>query len=177
MRNIFIGLILVFLDLYLDIGNSRIGLLPDFIGFILILKGIGELKDESEHFKRLIRITGVAIVYFVALYIMDILGVYVPVSIILVLALISTIILLVITRGIISGVRQIELNNDVFLGGSNLLNIWNPFMVTSLISIATVMIPALVIVTIIANVVISIIFLIRFNRTCNLYNHFVYTAY
>jgi len=37
--------------LNIDIGNSRIGLLPDFIGFILILKGIGELKDESEHIK------------------------------------------------------------------------------------------------------------------------------
>lgn len=35
MRNIFIGFLFVFLDFNLSLGTSQIGLIPDFVGYIL----------------------------------------------------------------------------------------------------------------------------------------------
>ena len=36
-------MIFVFLDFDLNIGNSKIGLIPDFIGYIYMYKGAAEL--------------------------------------------------------------------------------------------------------------------------------------
>lgn len=43
MRNIFIGLILILIDLNINSGASTLNLVPDFIGYAFVLKGVIEL--------------------------------------------------------------------------------------------------------------------------------------
>lgn len=50
MKRIFIGLVFILLNLNIDIGSVRIGFIPDFLGYIMIYKGLGELRDKSEDF-------------------------------------------------------------------------------------------------------------------------------
>ena len=40
-------MLLVFLDFSINLGRIRIGLIPDFIGYIIMVKGLSELSDES----------------------------------------------------------------------------------------------------------------------------------
>ena len=68
MNNIFIGFIFVFLDFNLDLGSSRIGLIPDFIGYVLIYQGLKELSGQSRRFSNaaLIRSPSAMAVYTAA---------------------------------------------------------------------------------------------------------------
>jgi hypothetical protein len=52
MSSLFNGMVLLFLNFHINIGRSSIGLLPDFLGFIYIVKGAKELSNESEFFKK-----------------------------------------------------------------------------------------------------------------------------
>jgi hypothetical protein len=50
MKNLFIGFIFVFLDFNLNISNSKIGLIPDFIGYLIIINGLMDMSEESTRF-------------------------------------------------------------------------------------------------------------------------------
>ena len=50
MRNILIGFILIFLDFNLNLGGSKIGFMPDFLGYIIVIKGLEEMVGESTLF-------------------------------------------------------------------------------------------------------------------------------
>lgn len=52
MNNIFYGMLFVFLDLDLNFGDSKVGLIPDFIGYILIFVGLAELTAGKDRFSR-----------------------------------------------------------------------------------------------------------------------------
>ena len=52
MRNIFSGFILIFLDFNLNLGNSTIGLIPDFIGYFVMIGGLDQMVGESTIFTK-----------------------------------------------------------------------------------------------------------------------------
>ena len=50
MNRLFWGLFFVVLDFEATLGSATFGLLPDFIGYFLMMKGMEELAEESECF-------------------------------------------------------------------------------------------------------------------------------
>ena len=52
MNRLFWGLLFVVLDYELKIGSVTLGLLPDFVGYWLLMKGMESLADENEYFAR-----------------------------------------------------------------------------------------------------------------------------
>ena len=52
MNQIFLGMLFVFLDLTLNINNCTIDFLPDFVGYILMMKGLREMESESACFTK-----------------------------------------------------------------------------------------------------------------------------
>lgn len=52
MRHLFWGLFFVTLDFDLSLGSVTLGLLPDFVGYYLLMKGMEELAEESGHFEK-----------------------------------------------------------------------------------------------------------------------------
>ena len=58
MHNFFVGVLLVFLDFSIKFVSAEldiINLIPDFLGYIFILKGINEMMRESAVFDRAIK--------------------------------------------------------------------------------------------------------------------------
>ncbi|BBF44707.1 hypothetical protein lbkm_3441 [Lachnospiraceae bacterium KM106-2] len=53
MKKIFIGLFFILFEYTFSINKLEIGLVPDFVGYILIFMGLGELENESTYFKKL----------------------------------------------------------------------------------------------------------------------------
>ena len=47
MKKLFLGMVFILLDISVTAGPAKIGLLPDFAGCILMLKGLEEMKDRS----------------------------------------------------------------------------------------------------------------------------------
>ncbi len=107
MNNIMIGFIFVFLDFNLTFGNSKIGLIPDFIGYMVMAKGLIQMAEESLLFmKAKPYATGMA-VYTGVLYFMDLSGISVLLGALsYILAIVSTIISLYISYNIVMGVKS-----------------------------------------------------------------------
>lgn len=52
MNRLFWGLFFVVLDVKLNLGSAKVGLLPDFIGWFLLMKGMEALAEENRYFDR-----------------------------------------------------------------------------------------------------------------------------
>ncbi|MDD3141819.1 MAG: hypothetical protein PHX08_23030 [Lachnospiraceae bacterium] len=105
MKNIFIGFILIFIDFNLNLGNSNIGLIPDFVGYIVMINGLDEMAEKSPMFMQAkAYATGMA-VFTAILYLFDVVGFSVLLGTLsYVLAITSTIVSLYISYKIVMGV-------------------------------------------------------------------------
>ncbi|OQB23558.1 MAG: hypothetical protein BWY11_01749 [Firmicutes bacterium ADurb.Bin182] len=170
MQKIFIGLLLVFLDFNLDIGASRIGLIPDFIGYIVLMNGLRELIGKSERFIKARPFAAGMFVYTLVLYIMDLLGVSNQAQAIgYLLGLVSTIISLVVSYNIVMGVNDMEKEYGLRLNADGLFRTWRLLAFFSIAIYLLFLIPVLNIACIIGGFIIGIVFLATFSRTKNLY--------
>lgn len=170
MRNIFIGLLLIFLDFHVDLDATRIGLIPDFVGYIFMINGLNELTHKSIRFSKIRPFAVGMAVYTGILYAMDLLAISINIgSLALLLGLASTIISLYISYNIVMGVKDMEIAYTQQLNGDNLLTMWKVLAVLSLAIYLLFFIPALGLLCIIGNIVVAIIFLVSFNKTKNLY--------
>ena len=140
MGNIFIGLILVFLDFNLELGNSTIGLIPDFIGYILMLRGLGEIDGESMFFMKVRPfVTGMGI-YSGILYFLDLVGASMSLGLMTyVFAIISTTVSLYISYNIVMGVIDMEGKYSTNLNGANLKSTWMFLAVINILTFLSLM--------------------------------------
>lgn len=170
MKNIFTGFILIFLDFNLNIGNSQIGLIPDFVGYIVMIKGLVEMAGGSPIFMEAKPYaTGMA-VYTGILYLVDIVGVSVSLGVLsYIFAIVSTIISLYISHKIIMGVTDMETTYNTNLNGDSLKSTWTVLAVSNIFTFVLLLIPTLAVVCIIVAFISAICFLFAFNNSRILY--------
>ncbi len=170
MRKIFIGMLFVFLDFTLTLNASRIELIPDFIGYIFMVKGLMELADESFWFGKVRPYAIGMAIYSGVLYVFDLFGITDTSGVFSwVLGLISTGISLYISYGIAMGVQNIESMQDRNLDGDELMAKWKLYAMLSAIIYLLVFIPVLNVLAIITGFVIAVYFLVAFHRSTKLY--------
>lgn len=166
MSNIFKGLLLITLDFYLDLGRIRIGLLPDFPGYILLIKGMEELAGESEKFAKAIPLAKVMVVYTAVLYMLDLFGISVQLNFwSWVLGIAGMIARLVVIYWLVLGVQDMEARHRWELQGGKLRSMWQAMAVLSVIGQLCSWIPYVAIATAIAGVIVNICFLVAFHGT------------
>ena len=136
MKLIFIGLIFVLLEL-----NIGINVLPDFVGYLLIWKGCGDMAAESKKLASirpvsliLAGLTGVVFV-MTLLKMTDGLGI---IGTIIELSMVLGSLLVIYMIG--QGVRDIEGQNDVELNGVAILNSWKLLTVAEVLAYALILI-------------------------------------
>lgn len=170
MRNIFIGLLLIFLDFNLNLGSSQIGLIPDFLGYIVMLNGLSEMAQESPLFMKVKpHATGMA-VYTGVLYVLDLVGFSSSAGVFsYLLAAASVVVSLYISYNIVMGVKETEGRYGAGLNGDSLKSAWKLLAVFSAVTFVFILIPALAIVCIIISFIAAIYFLVAFNKSKNLY--------
>lgn len=171
MKKIFIGMLLVFLDFNLDIGSSRIGLIPDFLGYIYMLKGLSELIELSTRFSKVKPYVNGMAIYSGFCYAIDLFGVTSMIGepINFALGLMATILSLFISHSIILGIKDIEVAKEQNLNSEQLYAAWKMLAVFSFILYLAYVVPALAFVCILASFIIGIFYLFRFNETKNLF--------
>ena len=168
MHKLFIGLLLAFLDFNLDLGVNRIGLIPDFLGYIIMLQGLKEMQGRSINFSKVIPITNLALILSIINYVLDFAGFTLsnPNTIFTISAgLVMTIISLYISYNIVQGVLDMQRNMSIDLNGNNLFFAWKLIAVLSILVYPLFFIPGLNIISIILTFIFYIYFLYQFNVT------------
>jgi len=170
MKNIFLGFIFIFLDFTLTLGNARIGLIPDFVGYIIMINGLAQMEGESTWFMKVKPYaTGMA-VYNGILYLLDLIGISVSLGALsYVLAFVSTAISLYISYHIVMGVIDMEEKYNTLLNGKSLKSTWTLLAVFNILTFITLLIPLVSIACILGCFVVAICFLVAFNNSKNLY--------
>ncbi|MDF2838375.1 MAG: hypothetical protein K0S60_78 [Evtepia sp.] len=170
MRNIFIGFLLIFLDFNLNIGNSTIGFIPDFVGYFFLIKGIDELISQSTLFAKVRSLSIGMGIYTSILYAMDLLGLKMHLGWLgIVLGIVSSVISLYISYIVVSGVQEMETSHGIELNGEKLRSTWNYMAIFQIAAFISVIIPVLAIIFYIISFIAAITFLIQFNTSKNLY--------
>lgn len=170
MKNIFIGFILVMLDLNFTFGNSHIDILPDFVGYIVMIKGLVEMAEESHFFMETKPyVTGMAL-YSGFLFFIDITGIYMSLgALTTILALLSNFISLYISYKIVMGVIDMEGKHNSNMNGQKLKSRWTAYAVLNLLAYISLLIPTISVIFLITGVIAFICFLYAFNESKKLY--------
>lgn len=170
MKNIFTGFLLVFLNFDLNLGSSKIGLLPDFLGYIIMIKGLNELAQDSVRFiKAKTYAFGMAF-YTGILYIFDFLGITPYFGVIsYLLSVLATVVSLYISYNIVMGVFDIEKKYGISLDGERLKSAWMLNAVFSVLSYMLYWAGPLAVFSVIAFFIVAVYFLVVFNKSKNLY--------
>ena len=171
MRNIFIGLLFIFIDFHIDLGAARIGLIPDFVGYIFMIKGLDELASQSGWFTKARPFATGMLAYTAILYAMDLFGIWLSLgaALSIVVGLISIIISLYVSYCIVMGVSEMEktLVRDLNAGG--LYKMWTFLAIFSIIPVVIFFIPVLGVISIIVSLIAAICFLVSFSKSKNMY--------
>ena len=170
MKDLFIGMALVFLDVSVGVGEHTFDVLPDFVGYYLMMRNLEALSDRSVWFRKARPMALALAVYSAVLYAVDALAVSVYGRFVsFCLGFLAMIGGLLLGYRTVSGVRDLErlLNRD--LEGEKLQSFWLYMAVIQGITYVCGWIPLVGTVGVIAAAVMSICFLAAFYRTMDLY--------
>lgn len=177
MKKIFIGLLFVLLDFNLTVGSSVIGLIPDFVGGIFMLKGADELADKSDCLAKAHPWMIGYIVYSGVLYALDLLGFSASLGWLgVLLSVVGMVLMLCITYRIVQGVCEMENRFGAKLNGAELKAIWTPLAIVEVVGYIGVIVPIVLIICVAIAFILSIIFLVRFNTAKKLYEALISEA-
>lgn len=161
MNNIFWGFFFVTLDFSLNLGNISIGLIPSFIGFWLLGKGLTELEKESTLFQKMIPWTKGMMIFTAIIYACDLFGVWVFLGGIgTFIGIIASILNLYVTYQIVMGFKELEDYHQANIGAEKLRSAWMAKVIATLVTILIVFIPLINIIALIVAFVLNILFLV-----------------
>ena len=170
MRNIFLGMLFAFLDININLGKTTVGLLPDFVGYILMIKGLEEMARESALFEKARPWATAMAVYTGVLYAMDFLAMSVQLRFLgWVLNLAALVVSLIISRWILRGILEIEAKRRLELQALQLEQLWKPLAIVQLVAAAFGWFPLLGGLCALAAFVMGVCYLVAFSKTKNLY--------
>ena len=166
MSNIFVGLLLIFLDFDLNVGSSTIGLIPDFLGGIFLMMGMKEMKTESEYFKKNEVFTLVYTIISAVIYAGNLFGLFSEVIYLgWIAGLAATVLVILLSYNIVKGIEDMEIRMQTNLEAKSLFNFWLVIAILNGAALLSYIIPLVVIPVAIASFVITILFLVKLNTS------------
>ena len=152
MSSIFAGLLIVMIDFNFTVNDSVIELLPDFIGYFLIFRGLGILNGESEEFGKAKPWTIGMIAFSATIYVLDLFGAASSMGVF------AYIVSLTATK------RSCNLNAE------QLKNVWLTNSIVQVAAFGLNIIPKLALISLVIAFISSIVILILFSKSTKLYN-------
>lgn len=115
MIKLAIGMLFILMNFALDIGDLSINILPEFVGYGLILSAVDKLKVKSSYFDKMSGVLFFMLMYKIADYIMTMLNVNAGMlaTVFFYGGIITTIIGFIIQFRVFCGIDEITYNDDV----------------------------------------------------------------
>lgn len=171
MKKIFYGMLFVFFNFTINFGDSIIGLIPDFIGYILMMIGCNELKETSGCFVKVKPVLIGMTILSVIFYILDFLGLGTINSAVLLLLIngIAVFGSLYSTYMITCGVVDMEKIQHLELAADKLMYKWKVKAMFMILGYLVIFIPIASLICMLVSFIFSIIYLFDFNHSKNCY--------
>ena len=137
MRSILFGLFFILFDITLNLGAMSFSILPDFVGYALMLRVLGGMAPYSVRFERLDTTVKYMTAYSAIYYFLQLVG-YLPTMALplqQLFALIDLVMRLYILRELFLGIRDIEDGRSLDLGSGRLLTQWKAILCCSLLTL------------------------------------------
>ncbi len=136
MIKVIIGLLLVALELNMNFNGARVNvLLPDFLGYIVILFGIKELSATDSAFEKANVPCIAGIVFSGVMFIGDIFAREFMLSVEYVTSIVAQAVVLWVIYTIISAIKDVEEERGVDLNSSNLKSEWQIILIIDIVLI------------------------------------------
>jgi len=134
MRKLFWGFFFIYLNFNLNVNQYSLNVLPDFVGYIFLMKGMDLLKEESSFFEKARPFSVGMAVYTAVLWVGALLGVTAGGGLVTrLLSLLATVVGLYISWILIQGVAEIEEVRFVDLNKERLLTLWKALVAVEII--------------------------------------------
>ena len=171
MKELFIGMALVFLDVNVGFNSHTFDVLPDFVGYFLMMRGFEALAAESPYFEKSRPLAMGMAVYGTALYAVNALAVTIQGQFLSFCVGVPSLVAgLLLGYWTVSGIRDVERRQNRDLDGEKLQSFWQPMAMIQGITYACGWIPLVGAVGSIAALVMNVCFLTALYRTMNLYD-------
>jgi len=177
MKKFAIGFLLIFLDFNLNFNQASLNVLPDFVGYYLLLQGTKEMDRESSLFAGPRPFMVVMIVYTAVLWLGALLNVGGGV-LGMVLSIIAQVVHFYIAWVLVQALREMEQNHGADLYGSVLLSRWKIMLginvaiqlLRVLASVGTIrIVMTIATVLVLAALIWAFLFVLGWNRAANLW--------
>lgn len=170
MKELLIGMALIFLDVKVGIGPFTVDLLPDFVGYYLMLPGLENLGRQSGSFRKLRPLAQAMIAVSAVLFVMEATAETLRSHVwIFCLGIGVLAVELVLARRVVAGVREMERIQNRDLEGEKLRNFWLYMAVIRVITYACGWLPLVGNISTVAALVMNACFLAAFYRTVEAY--------
>ncbi len=121
MSNFLYGFFLIIFNYSISIGSIKIGIIPDFAGYLFIMNGIDQMKEYSAKFVKARTLAKIMFIYSILLYISDLLALSNIFAILwIVPSMVSVVLSYIIMFIIISGFKDMETKYECVLGSKKL---------------------------------------------------------
>jgi hypothetical protein len=172
MGSLFWGLFFILLDFNVTFNTCVLGLLPDFVGFLLILRGLKELQQYSAEFVKIQPVVILMAVSKFITYLLDLTGVTAQnQTVMAVVGLVFLLFYLYIEYEIICGIRDMERVLEMDCNARPLLSLWKVIACFGILAnLVYIFAPAVSILFLIVLVIADLVFLYTFYQAKKLYD-------
>lgn len=172
MKKIFWGLLFVFFNVAIDINNMSLGLIPDFIGYLLMIFGTKELISESAYFSKVRPALMGMFVFSIIIYLLALAGIIGTLNEILVILIniIAVVGSLYSSYMITCGVVDMEKNQHLNLAADKLMYKWKVKAMFLILGYLVIFIQIASLICMLVSLIFGIIYLFDFNHSKNYYN-------
>lgn len=168
MQLIFTGLLFIYANFYSSFFKMIFGfnLLPYFVGYIIIYKGLFELMEESSHFQQMLPVAQVMTVVMAAVYAMNALSINSSDTILVMITWGGT---LYITYHVICGILDMEDSKNIDLFGEKLFLRWKVWAVFTSLPVIFLTSPEISLFCLMATAIANLAFVSALHRSKILY--------
>ena len=166
MDQLFWGFFFLFLNFNLNVNGTSLGLLPDWVGYILLYLGCSALERESELFGKPRPFCVGLGIYTGVLWLMDLFGIGAELGILSwLLGLVAVCLNLYTSMLVVDAIANVEMRRNYDLCAAHLKTVWKVLAVCTVAAQLLTILPVLALVCVLIAAVTGIVFLVAIHST------------
>ncbi len=170
MNNVFIGFIFIMFDFTLNLGNSSISLIPSFIGYWFLAKGLKELEGESAKCGNMIPWSTGMMIFTAITWVLDAIGISGQLGFIgTIVGIVGTVLSIYISYQVVMGIKEVEDYHRVDIMADKVKSSWFAYMIATVAAMVVVWIPVINIIAVVAAFICDVLFVVAVNNTKKAY--------
>lgn len=169
MKNFFLGFLFIFVNLNVPFGEITINFLPEFLGYMFILRGIKEFKDYSPEFTKVEPFAKAMFIFSFLPFVFNVTGYNTGMAIALVISAVLITGHLYVSYGVVKGIMEIEINTQNDLLGDKLYSKWKYNAYVQVASLILLLVPLLNLFVLFASIITAVLLVIAMYKTSDAY--------